>query len=175
MDQRALVTKILEILKPQVTSAVNSAIAAQEAAERQRQAAVREQQRQAALREQQRQAAIREQQRLEAERQAALREQQRQAALREQQRLEAQRQAALLEQQRQAALLREQQRLEAERQAALLASQQQASGLSGLFGTGHEYAAQIPGQSRVEYHIGSGQAATVGFTPGQLQSRPRYG
>merc|ERR1711992_23687 len=140
------------ILKPQVTSAVNSAIAAQEAAERQRQAAVREQQRQAALREQQRQAAIREQQRLEA-----------------------QRQAALLEQQRQAALLREQQRLEAERQAALLASQQQASGLSGLFGTGHEYAAQIPGQSRVEYHIGSGQAATVGFTPGQLQSRPRYG
>jgi len=44
-----------------------------------------------------------------------------------------------------------------------------------LFGTGHEYAAQIPGQSRVEYHIGSGQAATVGFTPGQLQSRPRYG
>merc|ERR1712223_1233294 len=114
VDQRALVTKILDILKPQVTSAVNSAIAAQEAAERQRQAAVREQQRQAALREQQRQAAIREQQRLEAERQAALREQQRQAALREQQRLEAQRQAALLEQQRQAAILREQQRLEAE-------------------------------------------------------------
>ena len=142
IDQASLVKQIMSVLRPQVISAVNDAISAQEAEEARR---------------------------------LAILEQQRQAALREQQRLEAQRQAALLEQQRQAALLREQQRLEAERQAALLASQQQASGLSGLFGTGHEYAAQIPGQSRVEYHIGSGQAATVGFTPGQLQSRPRYG
>merc|ERR1711973_178200 len=89
IDQASLVRQILNILRPQVISAVNDAISAQEAAERQA-AALREQQRQAALREQQRQAALREQQRLEAQRQAALLEQQRQAAL-----LEQQRQAAL--------------------------------------------------------------------------------
>merc|ERR1712198_654248 len=58
----SLVRQILNILRPQVISAVNDAISAQEAAERQA-AALREQQRQAALREQQRQAALREQQR----------------------------------------------------------------------------------------------------------------
>merc|ERR1712227_117598 len=66
---------------PQVISAVNDAISAQEAEEARR-LAILEQQRQAALREQQR-------------KEAALREQQRQAALRQQQRLEAERQAAL--------------------------------------------------------------------------------
>merc|ERR1711988_700062 len=113
------------------------------------------------LREQQRQAALREQQRIEAQRQAAL--------------LEQQRQAALLEQQRQAAL-REQQRLEAERQAALLAAQQQqtASGdLSSLFGSGHEVVHEVPGQIKVEYHIGVGQPAQIGFTPTKLQ-RPSF-
>merc|ERR1712131_580180 len=117
------------------------------------------------------QAALREQQRIEAQRQAALREQQRQAALREQQRLEAQRQAALLEQQRQAALLEQQ------RQAAFLAAQQQqtASGdLSSLFGSGHEVVHEVPGQTKVEYHIGVGQPAQIGFTPTKLQ-RPTFG
>merc|ERR1711972_492408 len=109
---------------------------------------------------QQRKAALREQQRLEAQRQAAL--------------LEQQRQAALLEQQRQAAL-REQQRLEAERQAALLAAQQTASGdLSSLFGSGHEVVHEVPGQTKVEYHIGVGQPAQIGFTPSKLQ-RPTFG
>merc|ERR1712227_248784 len=89
----------------------------------------------------------------EARRQAALREQQRQAALREQQR-----QAALREQQRLEAG-RQQQRLEAERQAALLAAQQQSVGgdLVSVFGHGHEVSAVVPGQSRVEYHIGLGK------------------
>merc|ERR1711973_547742 len=152
IDQASLVRQILNILRPQVISAVNDAISAQEAAERQ----------DAALREQQRQAAQREQQRLEAQRQAAL--------------LEQQRQAALLEQQRQAAL-REQQRLEAERQAALLAAQQQqtASGdLSSLFGSGHEVVHEVPGQTKVEYHIGVGQPTQIGFTPTKLQ-RPTFG
>merc|ERR1711973_345256 len=142
IDQASLVRQILNILRPQVISAVNDAISAQEAAERQ--AALREQQRQAALREQQRQAALREQQRIEAQRQAAL---------------------------------REQQRLEAERQAALLAAQQQqtASGdLSSLFGSGHEVVHEVPGQTKVEYHIGVGQPAQIGFTPTKLQ-RPTFG
>merc|ERR1712198_663256 len=84
--------------------------------------------------------------------------------------------AALREQQRQAAL-REQQRLEAERQAALLAAQQQqtASGdLSSLFGSGHEVVHEVPGQTKVEYHIGVGQPAQIGFTPTKLQ-RPTFG
>merc|ERR1712112_696420 len=115
IDQPSLVRQILNILRPQVISAVNDAITAQEAAERQA---------------------------------AALREQQRQAAL------------------------REQQRLEAERQAALLAAQQQqtASGdLSSLFGSGHEVVHEVPGQTKVEYHIGVGQPAQIGFTPTKLQ------
>jgi len=121
VDQTSLVKQILSILRPQVMTAVSDAVAAQEAAEARRQAALREQQRQAALREQQRQAALREQQRLEA--------------------------------------LREQQRLEAERQAALLAAQQQSVGgdLASVFGHGHEVSAVVPGQSRVEYHIGLGK------------------
>merc|ERR1712025_498299 len=66
----------MSVLRPQVISAVNDAISAQEAEEARR-LAILEQQRQAALREQQRkEAALREQQR-----QAALLEQQRQAAL----------------------------------------------------------------------------------------------
>merc|ERR1712025_560244 len=62
----------MSVLRPQVISAVNDAISAQEAEEARR-LAILEQQRQAALREQQRkEAALLEQQRLEAERQAAL-------------------------------------------------------------------------------------------------------
>merc|ERR1712227_974030 len=107
---------------------------------------------------------------LEQQRQAALREQQRQAALRQQQR-----RAALLEQQRQAALL-EQQRLEAERLAALQTTQTSGD-LNSLFGTGHEVIQNVPGQTLVEYHIGVGSPANVGFTPAGLQQsrRPNYG
>merc|ERR1712227_980626 len=48
---------------------------------------------------------------------------------------------------------------EAERQAALLAAQQQPVGgdLASVFGHGHEVSAVVPGQSRVEYHIGLGK------------------
>merc|ERR1712137_482979 len=97
----------------------------------------------------------------EAQRQAALREQQRQAALLEQQRLEAERQAALRE--TQAALA------EAQRQAALQAQQQSSvssSSLSSLFGSGHEVRAEVPGQTKVEYHIGFGQPVGVGLSSG---------
>merc|ERR1712227_689287 len=115
-----------------------------------------EEARRLAILEQQRQAALREQQRKE----AALREQQRQAAL---------------EQQRQAALL-EQQRLEAERLAALQTTQTSGD-LNSLFGTGHEVIQNVPGQTLVEYHIGVGSPANVGFTPAGLQQsrRPNYG
>merc|ERR1711862_626659 len=158
IDQASLVKQIMSVLRPQVISAVNDAISAQEAEEARR-LAILEQQRQAALREQQR-------------KEAALREQQRQAALRQQQR-----QAALLEQQRQAALL-EQQRLEAERQAALQASQSSGD-LSSLFGSGHEVIQEVPGQTLVEYHIGVGNPTNIGFTPSNLLSsrgsRPTYG
>jgi len=173
-DQAALVRQIIKLLRPKVMNAFSEAIAAWEAAEQQKQVALREQQRQAALREQQRLEAERQAALLE-QRQAALLEQQRQAALREQQRLEAERQAALLEQQRQAALLeqqrqaalRRQQRLEAERQAALLEQQRQAAllaaqqqqaasgDLSSLFGSGHEVLSVVPGQAKVEYQIGN--------------------
>ena len=47
-------------------------------------------------------------------------------------------------------------------QAALLAAQQQqsASGdLSSLFGSGHEVLSVVPGQAKVEYHIGTLQPA----------------
>ena len=114
--------------------------------------------------------AISAQEAAEARRLAAIAEQQRQAALREQQRKEAARQAALREQQRLEAA-----RLEAERLAALEATQ--ASGdLNSLFGTGHEVIQNVPGQTLVEYHIGVGSPANVGFTPVGLQSRrPNYG
>jgi len=174
INEASLVKQIMSILRPQVISAVNDAISAQEAAEARRQAAAAEQRRQAAAArraaEARRQAQLREQQRLEAERQAALLEQQRQAAL-----LEQQRQAALLEQQRQAALL-EQQRLEAERLAALQTTQTSGD-LNSLFGTGHEVIQNVPGQTLVEYHIGVGSPANVGFTPAGLQQsrRPNYG
>merc|ERR1712121_373857 len=137
----------MSILRPRVISTVNDAISAQEAAEARRQAA--------------------------AARRAA--EARRQAQLREQQRLEAERQAALLEQQRQAALL-EQQRLEAERLAALQTTQTSGD-LNSLFGTGHEVIQNVPGQTLVEYHIGVGSPANVGFTPAGLQQsrRPNYG
>merc|ERR1712025_1115331 len=139
----------MSVLRPQVISAVNDAISAQEAEEARR-LAILEQQRQAALREQQR-------------KEAALREQQRQAALRQQQR-----QADLLEQQR----------LEAERQAALQASQSSGD-LSSLFGTGYEVIQEVPGQTLVEYHIGVGNPTNIGFTPSNLLSsrgsRPTYG
>merc|ERR1711936_559627 len=97
-------------------------------------------------------------------------EQQRQAALREQQRKEAARQAALREQQRLEAA-----RLEAERLAALQATQTSGD-LNSLFGTGHEVIQNVPGQTLVEYHIGVGSPANVGFPPTGLQPRrPNYG
>ena len=38
--------------------------------------------------------------------------------------------------------------------------------IPSLFGSGHEVRAEVPGQTKVEYHIGFGQPVGVGLSSG---------